>query len=93
MNTTFGYQNNNNPIGIQESVSREPVFELYPNPASSELNVSFKGNKTCTVYSSYGQRMGIYTGWEKIKINTGEFPPGMYLVRCGKEVKRFVVRH
>jgi hypothetical protein len=71
-------------------------FELYPNPAASEINLSFGNALTATIEVSdvYG-KIVLSTktgGQEKVKINTVELASGIYFVKVSAEGKSTTVK-
>jgi hypothetical protein len=82
--------------GINDS-KNNPLFNVYPNPASDELTIEMKGNRELSNFellNSMGQvvRKGILV--EKIVIQTNNLVPGVYLIKLqyGKtfEVKKLI---
>jgi hypothetical protein len=97
------------PTGPQKIVSYAPqqiadvqvltgavaAFDLYPNPASDMLHISFEPldnvQASITLIDALGRQQliasGNYSGAQHISFNTSALPKGMYLVRlqCGTE--------
>lgn len=78
----------------------EISFDLYPNPTSEELNISFSNNQivensNLEVYNVLGKR--VYTqpiSNLKTKINVGHWDTGIYLIKINNsnstQTKRFI---
>ncbi|MBL7765507.1 MAG: CotH kinase family protein [Chitinophagaceae bacterium] len=92
MNTTFGYQNNNDPLSIPSVLALDQV-SVFPNPAHDQLTVQCNGKKLLKVTNMYGQQM--VTQWIKDQqmISTLNWSPGLYFVQCGKTVTKVAVSH
>ena len=83
-----------------EQVSDNPVFNIYPNPASSEIEVSFiniSGNASIEIFDVCGQL--VYSGTQadiiagnKYHINISILADGPYLLRVTNNENRFGVK-
>ena len=93
MNTTYGQQNDGSPLGIPQYTHADPSLKLYPNPANTEMLVTFSGKKQIEVYSVFGTKVNTFSGNGQILVNTARYANGLYFVKCGKEVVKFAVRH
>ncbi len=93
MNTTYGYENNNFPLSTGNVYTKQQSTKLYPNPANTEITVTFNGTKEIGVYSIFGKKINSYTGKEKMIIHTAQYANGIYFVKCGNEVVKFIVSH
>lgn len=84
---------------IAAPAKRNGSLSLYPNPASSELTVLRSGSDRAvvSVLSSTGARLIVQpwpTGADRMRLETGTLPAGIYLVEVigatGRSVQRFV---
>lgn len=70
------------------SLSEDLEINIFPNPASSELNIAtteFAENLTLTLYDLYGKELlnqSIYNG---SKISIADFTPGVYIYKVTKD--------
>lgn len=74
-----------NTVGVGETQSNAVAATIYPNPATSVLNVRLSETiKTIEIYNVAGQLVYVYTPAEKIynaKLETTRLNAGLYLVR------------
>lgn len=91
--------------GLNESVANTFSLELFPNPASGKINLSFVITNhdvvTVQLLNSIGQVINetknenAFAGLNQISFSTGELPTGIYFVRLsaatGYSVKKFIV--
>jgi len=78
------------PVGFQ----KHPVqtIKVFPNPACNELNVIFntQNNPVC-IYNGQGKLMtGDYVSGGAHRFDISNFPPGIYFVKIGERVAKFV---
>ncbi len=74
--------------------------KIFPNPVNNALTVSFSTDEASTlitVYNMYGKVM--HSAWHqtvspfenyRFELLVADYPPGIYVIRVGKEVKRFI---
>jgi hypothetical protein len=88
--------------GVDEPVITEPDYNVYPNPASDEINVahltSSDKDKDIRIYTEMGTLVyaqHIKAGADKCKVNTSGFAQGLYCVVIsntdGVIVKKMVI--
>ena len=79
-------------------VEKEPVFSIFPNPASQELNISFETEMaeevSISLYNSLGQKVtaAFYThsiGKQTKNMLVEDLPAGVYLVGVSMKGKSF----
>jgi photosystem II stability/assembly factor-like uncharacterized protein len=84
--------------------SAEEIFNISPNPASDFIEISYpplergSGGVTFKIYNIYGQITTTpslrdtppWKGGEKVRIDISPLAPGMYFIRIGGKVTRFV---
>ena len=73
-------------FGINEHSNSNPLFTVYPNPASSNVNIDFTfGNEECTVsiIDLFGRQISNLIkkpGTNHLSINVSSFPTGLYII-------------
>ncbi len=88
MNTTFGYTNDNSPLLI-EAVNNHSTLLVYPNPASSHINIRTTDNAAIELYNAVGQFM-LRTYSHQIDVS--QLSRGMYYIKCGQAVSKVVLK-
>ena len=83
------------PTSINESVMNDNfLFNIYPNPASTKLMIETDSNGRITVYDLLGRAMEIKTVWGyskgKVELDLSKYPSGIYFVRVGNSVRKFI---
>jgi len=76
--------NKNTLVGINSVYKSEQNFLLYPNPASTELNIEYKlaRNAYITIYNAIGEKLKeIKLETENTKINIADLPCGLYIIK------------
>lgn len=92
MNTTYGTVNNNYPLSVSGNLAEEPIA-VFPNPASDEVTIRFKGARQLTVYTMSGKPLVCLSGNDVVQLNTGGWANGLYLLRCGRSNRKLLVQH
>lgn len=91
MNTSFNTYNNNWPLGM---INPTPLqVQIFPNPANEQLQLNGEGNQTVIVSNMLGQVIYSSHFNKQITIETGHWPSGLYLVRCGHISKQIAIMH
>ena len=78
--------------GIEEAENQ--LFTLFPNPANESLTL--KGENLCTVrvYNVLGQKVDEFEANDtETNINTTRYEDGVYVVKAGEKMMKFVVKH
>lgn len=77
------------PTSVAEpSLPKEPGFRAYPNPGSSHITLDYPGPAAPTsLYSLTGQLLLRTT---ERQLEVGSLPPGLYLLRHGQAVVKWV---
>ncbi len=80
------------PDGVVQHM--ETPLDIYPNPASNLLYVSGMKGESVQVYDLSGRMLlqAEADGEETMHLNISGLSGGMYILRCGRRVARFVVR-
>lgn len=73
------------PVSIPQ-VSDNESFNMYPNPVISSLNIDYSGE--VQIFDLSGQL--VFAGWVQNSIDVGFLSPGLYIIRAGNNVGRFV---
>jgi chitinase len=77
-------------VGIEDNAPKNINFEMFPNPASDQVNVTFdlaeKSSVNLEIYSVDGRLVyqlpaGTFQGQTKITIPTKEFNSGIYILK------------
>ncbi|MBP7535166.1 MAG: T9SS type A sorting domain-containing protein, partial [Chitinophagales bacterium] len=86
----------NGGVYVPQTPNLSTNLQLYPNPASSVLNIVWRSNSTVnySVSNIMGQMMqsGTINANQTQQIDTNTLPKGMYIVQIGTEAVRFVVQ-
>lgn len=71
--TWFGITNNNEPV-------EDFQYEVYPNPASDRVILSWENGGAATVrlFDVLGRELAVQSGESPLQITTGQLPEGMY---------------
>ncbi len=83
-----------NDSGINTMDSRDeqlPLFQIYPNPASDELNIVFDNPENVKVTMTDMSGKQIYSksfNEKKIRINTAQIPKGTYILSVETNLKK-----
>ncbi len=80
-------------VGV-ENISPDAGFEAYPNPVSNKLFIEFTPEMNrkvkLSIYNQLGQEVYnadghlLTGGFQKLEINTGNWNPGIYMIRFEK---------
>jgi hypothetical protein len=74
--------------GMEEIVFSN--LKLYPNPATDVLTLENTENQTIRIINALGQVVLFFPAIEPKTINVAALPSGVYFVRAGKELGRFL---
>lgn len=78
-------------VGIAEAADSKRTIELYPNPADEWVRVEgLPEGSEIVLYDMMGRR--ILSTREK-RIPTTALADGVYMVRCGSQVKKLIIKH
>ena len=81
---------------ISNISAQKAAFHLYPNPANESITVNFDEpvkNTPLNIYNTIGQIVLTENIKPTMYINISFFANGIYFVKVGGEVKKFVVQH
>jgi len=84
------------PNGIQEINKQETSLRIYPNPAKNNVqitmnNLQLSKNTSVFIYDVFGHEVGrVFLLDNKATINVEHLPKGIYFVRVGSAVGKFV---
>lgn len=91
---SYGIQPHDCGTGIETAALEETSVSLFPNPANGNVTVKGVRQGLVTVYNTLGQKLDDYNAEaEEITISTSKYENGIYFVKIGEQVKKFVVRH
>ena len=72
----------------------EASATLYPNPANDFVTLKGENFGTVRVYNILGQKMDEFeANGSEIRINTTGYESGVYVVKTGEKMMKFVVKH
>jgi len=80
--------------GINEDVTGDKGFSIFPNPANTVLHIKLNQPANITITDLLGQvkwekNIQTYTD-EKLQLDISSFSAGIYFIRAGDEVRKFV---
>ena len=69
------------------------IFTLYPNPVNDNLTICGRNLENVSVFNTLGQVIfeGFVTG--ELNLDTSGFQNGIYFVKVGEKVQKFIVNH
>jgi hypothetical protein len=80
-------------IGVKQFAGNSNQISIYPNPASTMLHVELKRpNETAQIQISNALGQELINTQEK-DIDVSNLPNGVYFVRVGNSMQKFVVQH
>lgn len=92
--------------GISEHENQVDKINIFPNPANNQVKIKMnrsQGNSAAfydggcfILMNSYGQTVAVenlQAGIYDYTINTSNIPAGLYLIKFGNEVQRFIIQH
>ena len=86
--------------GIQQYECEEGIDEiekdrytLYPNPANEFLSIKGENIGNVVIFNAIGQKVAEYFANDELNIKTSDFNDGVYFVKIGDVIERFVVTH
>jgi hypothetical protein len=88
--------NANNDIPLANPVFSQNDIVVYPNPASSVINIanaSILEGKPIALYNALGQKVFETTATAEMKINTGNLSPGIYFLKSESLTKKIIIRN
>lgn len=87
---------NNNSVGLSENTIAPPVqLSVFPNPAGDQVQVQVydREERDLEVYNAIGQPVERRSYASFYHLNTADWAPGVYYLRCGEGVKKLIIRH
>ncbi|MGI9192748.1 MAG: CotH kinase family protein [Chitinophagaceae bacterium] len=91
MNTSYNTYNNNWPLSI--SVLEKNKVQIFPNPANNQMHIQCEGKQELVVANMLGQVFYKGSMQGSTTLNTGNWPNGIYLLRCGHITKQISILH
>ena len=93
---TFAAFNTCFTVNVNEAIAESQKVSVYPNPASTELHISFETLiETIEIFDFSGKKIYHKQAFQEneISINTGLMAPGLYVIRInGSRSEKFVIR-
>jgi hypothetical protein len=93
-NPTFAF--NNQQASVENVSLKGSSFSLYPNPATSTINVLIPGavaGEQISIQNAMGQVVYSKTAEKNNTINISGLAPGMYIVKYGQLAEKLMVSH
>ena len=79
-------------VGLNET--NNDKFSLFPNPANDFVTLKGENLGTVRVYNALGQKVDEFEANDsELRINTSGYESGVYVVRIGEKMMKFVVKH
>ena len=66
---------------------------VYPNPADNILTINGENLGNVIVFNALGQKVAEYFADDELNIATSSYENGVYFVKVGEKIQRFVVTH
>ena len=82
------YRSRDKFVSVEEKPKESDEIAINPNPASEFIEVQNPNYEKLTILNILGEI--IYSSSEATKIDVSSFPTGIYLVRVGDRVSKFV---
>jgi D-alanyl-D-alanine carboxypeptidase len=89
---------NYSPVAVSK-LEQEAVFQLFPNPANDQLIIDLPGQKepeqplSCSLFDVQGRILGSFILTQnQTTLNLTDLPKGIYALRLGNEVRKFVIQ-
>jgi len=76
-----------------QNVNESTRFNVFPNPATTRITISPAKNSVLEIYDKTGKLIwceSIYNSLNRIEIDISFFAPGIYFIRKGSEVAKFI---
>ena len=97
-NSSLSQSLNNELEGLKIRIAFAEIDEdelnpmtLYPNPAKESIRIlGIEANSTIEIYNSLGERVRTVSASPDQEIGVSDLASGLYLVRCGNRILRFI---
>lgn len=80
-------------VGINDEFDKNINLQIYPNPASTEINLSLPNNETIEsikIYNQNGQLLKQIIKPNAEKINVSDLKTGLYFIRTDTDTNRYL---
>lgn len=89
-----GLQQHNCGTGIETVAVDANSYTLFPNPADDNITLKGVHQGVVSVYNAIGQKLDDYNvDGDELMISTSKYGNGIYFVKAGENVVKFVVKH
>jgi hypothetical protein len=78
-------------VGVNEFGANN--FSLYPNPVKENLMISGQNLGNISIFNALGMVIFDSFATDELIINTSDFENGVYFVKVGEKIQKFVVTH
>lgn len=95
LNTSYGDFELTVILGYGASVDEfgAKMFTLYPNPAKDYLMINGENLGNVSIFNALGEVIFETFATDELNINTFGFDNGIYFVKIGERVQKFIVNH
>ncbi len=76
------------PVSVVEPITNQ--WAIYPNPVKDYLSIEMEEAAELEIYSINGRLMDRLTAEPFQRINTADYAPGVYLIKTGNSVQKFI---
>jgi hypothetical protein len=89
------YNGNNDNVSVGHVVKEQSVVRVYPNPARDfvQIMASQQDDMAIEVFDAVGKKMLTANVNGMLRIDTGEWPSGVYMLRATDVVHRIIITH
>ncbi len=80
-------------VGINDEFTKNINLQVYPNPATGEINLAVPNNETIEsikIFNQNGQLVKQITNPEKTSVNVSNLNTGVYFIRTDTETNRYL---
>tara|TARA_B110000438_G_C15786394_1_gene638624 strand:- start:300 stop:1526 length:1227 start_codon:yes stop_codon:yes gene_type:complete len=96
--TSTGVSKLSGVVGLKENINKNNI-EIYPNPSSSHVNISFStvySNAKLCIYNANFQlirNIDITDNKKNVVISIEEFDNGIYFLKFGNTIEKLIIQH
>ncbi len=83
-------------MGCSPADAEAALISVYPNPARDYFTVEISGEelmeRNITIYNLSGSEIYRKTLYGNLRVETGNWTPGMYIIRVDSELMKIVIQ-